>query len=278
MKNDVFGHRMKAYEAVETARKLDTSLPIYARIDGHGFSKFTRGLRRPFDERMSAAMIDTTRVLVDATDAKLGYTQSDEISLVWMAEKKSAQMYFDGKVQKLASVLAGLATAAFTRAVLASDAEFAAYAERLPHFDARVFSLPSREEACNALVWREKDAVRNAVAMVAQAHFSHKELHGVSVAGMREKIAERGIDYEGLPTYFRRGTYLRRVVFERAFTADELATIPEKHRPAPGALVTRSEVRALDLPPIVTVGNRVAVVFDGAEPEITAPVEEDPPA
>jgi tRNA(His) guanylyltransferase len=37
---DEFGNRMKAYEAVETKRKFDPHLPIYARIDGRAFSTF----------------------------------------------------------------------------------------------------------------------------------------------------------------------------------------------------------------------------------------------
>ena len=50
---------MKGYEAVETARRFDVHLPIYARIDGRSFSRFTRGMARPFDIRMIDAMIDS---------------------------------------------------------------------------------------------------------------------------------------------------------------------------------------------------------------------------
>lgn len=270
MKNDAFGDRMKGYEAVETGRRLDTSLPVYARIDGRGFSRFTRGMRRPFDPRMTAAMQAATRHLVKETDARLGYTQSDEISLIWEVNPSSpsAQMFFDGKLQKLASVLAGMATAAFTRAVLLSEPEFTVYAERLPHFDARVFSLPSRDEGANAFLWREMDATRNAVSMTAFANFSARSLHGVSVAGMRERLAGAGVDFETYPRAFRQGTYYRRHVVERALTADEMVRIPERHRPAPDAIVTRTEIAEVDMPPFSTVANRVAVVFDGAEPDV----------
>lgn len=270
MKNDAFGDRMKGYEAVETGRRLDTSLPVYARIDGRAFSRFTRGMRRPFDPRMTAAMQAATRHLVKETDARLGYTQSDEISLVWEVDPGSpaAQMFFDGKVQKLVSVLAGMATAAFTRAVLTSDPEFATYAERLPHFDARVFNLPSRDEGANAFLWREMDATRNAVSMTAFANFSAKSLHGVSVAGMRERLVEAGVDFESYPRAFRQGTYYRRHVVERALSADELTRIPERHRPTHDALVARTEIAEMDMPPFATVTNRVAVVFDGAEPSV----------
>src|SRR3569832_1982692 len=97
---DDFGDRMKAYEAVETARKLDPLLPIYARIDGRAFSTFTRGMERPFDLRMTGAMVETTKHLVHATHARIGYVQSDEISLVWLAEGPNSDTLFSGKVQK----------------------------------------------------------------------------------------------------------------------------------------------------------------------------------
>jgi tRNA(His) 5'-end guanylyltransferase len=269
MKRDEFGDRMKAYEAIETSRRLDTSLPVYARIDGRGFSKFTRGMRRPFDPRMTAAMQEATRHLVAATDARLGYTQSDEISLIWEVgrDNPESQMFFDGKVQKLCSVLAGLATAAFMRAVATSpDLEFAAYADRLPHFDARAFNLPSREEGANAFLWREMDATRNAVSMTAHANFSAKSLHGVSVAGMRERLQAAGIAFDAYPDAFRRGSYFRRVTEERVLAPEELARIPEKHRPPADQKVLRSSVKAVEMPPFVTVQNRVAVVFEGEEP------------
>ena len=83
---DSLGDRMKGYEMAAEGGRLDVRLPVYARIDGRSFSKFTHGLERPFDQRMSRAMIETTKGLVDRTHARIGYTQSDEISLVYLAD------------------------------------------------------------------------------------------------------------------------------------------------------------------------------------------------
>lgn len=69
--NTALGDRMKEYESYETNRKFMPGLPIYARIDGRGFSRFTRGMERPYDIRMSNAMIETTKVLVEHTHATL---------------------------------------------------------------------------------------------------------------------------------------------------------------------------------------------------------------
>ena len=261
---DALGDRMKEYEAAETMRRFMPLCPIYARIDGRSFSRFTRGMERPFDEAMSNAMIETAKHLVDATHARIGYTQSDEISLVWLVEDKSAPL-FGGKVQKTVSLLAGMATAAFTRAILAGP--HADRAERLPHFDARVFSLPNKAEACNALLWRELDAAKNAVSMAACAYYSHKALQGKNGSEKQEMLFAKGVNFNDYPAFFKRGTFVRRVTSVRTLTHNELIAIPAKHRPDVGETFLRSSVETIDMPRFGSVTNREAVVFDGAEPE-----------
>ena len=251
--SDDLGDRMKAYEVVETGRRLDPHLPIYARIDGRSFSKFTRGMERPFDPRMTSAMIETTRFLVQDTHAALGYTQSDEISLVWQAEGIESDVFFSGKVQKLCSVLASMAAAKFARVCPQG------FEERLPHFDCRVFQLPSRTEAANAFLWRANDARKNAISMVAQHHFSPRQLHGKRQADMLTMLVEIGVDFEAMPPAFKNGTFLRRETVERELTPEELASIPERHRPV--GPVLRSHVVSLDLPPFREVDDRVAVIW-----------------
>lgn len=268
---DDLGDRMKAYEAAETARTLMPLCPVYARIDGRCFSSFTRGMDRPFDQAMSDAMIATVSHLVDATHARIGYTQSDEISLVWLSNDYKSEMFFGGKVQKMVSVLAGMATAAFTKAILAGPhAERALY---MPHFDARVFSLPNRAEAANAFLWREVDATKNAVSMAASAYYSAKALHGKKSAEKQEMLFAKGINFNEYPAFFKRGTFVRRVVRERTLTADELAGIPEAHRPDAGTTYLRSTVERIEMPRFGSVRNREAVIFDGAEPVLDSEVD-----
>jgi tRNA(His) guanylyltransferase len=255
---DDFGNRMKAYEAVETARKLDPLMPIYARIDGRAFSSFTRGMDRPFDMRMTTAMVETTKHLVQETHARIGYTQSDEISLVWLADTPESDVLFSGKVQKMCSVLASMAAAKF--ATVTPEG----FAHRLPHFDCRVFQLPSREEAANAFLWRAMDARKNAISMVAQAHFSHKALFSKDQKAMLAMLAEKGVDFDSYPAVHRMGAFVRRTARERELTPAELERIPEKHRPT--GPVMRSEMVVLEMPPFNKVTNRAAVILDGSDP------------
>lgn len=271
---DNLGDRMKAYEAHETTRRFLPMLPVYVRLDGRSFSSFTRGMERPFDPRMSAAMIATTKGLVEKTHARIGYTQSDEISLVWLAETVSGGYFFDGKIMKTVGVLAGLATALFARE--AATAGLGEFLSRLPHFDCRAIQLPTKAEAANMFLWRELDATKNAISMAARTHYSHKALDHKNSAEMQELLFDKGINFNDYPTFFKRGTFVRRITREREFTGDELAHIPEAHRPLAGHLVMRSEIVSLDMPKFTTVSNREAVIFDGADPETEKPTQVSP--
>ena len=256
---DEFWSRMKGYEATETGRCLDPHLPVYARIDGRAFSTFTRGMDRPFDSRMIEAMVETTKHLVHETHARIGYTQSDEISLIWLAESAESDILFSGKIQKMASVLASMAAAKFATVISLT------WRERLPHFDCRVFQLPDKMEAANVFLWRAMDARKNAISMAAQSEFSHRQLYQKGQADMLAMLADAGVDFEIYPTAFRRGTFVRREVVLRLLTEDELERIPEKHRPT--GPVIRSHMAVIDMPPFNKVTNRVGVIFDGADPQ-----------
>ncbi|HEU4559485.1 MAG TPA: tRNA(His) guanylyltransferase Thg1 family protein [Longimicrobium sp.] len=267
MSADPLGDRMKAYEAAEAERRFIPLLPVYARIDGRSFSRFTAGLDRPFDAAFTGAMVETASRLVKETHARIAYTQSDEISLVWLQERYGGEMFFDGRVQKMVSVLAGLATAFFHLACRPYPQLVERVETHAPHFDCRVFPLPNRAEAANAFLWRERDATKNAVSMAARAYYEPHELHGRRAAQMQEMLFAKGINFNDYPAFFKRGTFVRREVVTRPFTDEERAKIPERHRPGPGEQVERTAVVTLDMPPFGTVLNREAVIFDGALPE-----------
>lgn len=261
---DDLGDRMKKYEMAETGRRLLPLVPIYARIDGRSFSSFTKGMDRPFDPDMSEAMIKTTCKLVEKTHARIGYTQSDEISLVWLQEDFKGEVFFTGKVQKMVSVLSSLATAAFIQAL--SKTRYADRLSRLPHFDARVFSLPSKAEAANAFLWREMDATKNAISMAARAYYPHRELEGKKSGELQEMLFAAGVNFNDYPAHLKRGTFVRRETQHRELTADDLAAIPIAYRPQAGHRVSRFNMVRLEMPRFGSVQNREAVIFDGAEP------------
>ncbi len=264
--SDSLGDRMKRYEGAEAGRRLMPLVPALARLDGRAFHSFVRGLERPFDKRLSDLMIDTATFLVRETNAVVGYTQSDEITLAWVPGEYDTQVFFDGRIQKMTSTLAALCSAHFNRrlpAFLPSE-----FADRLPVFDCRVWNVPTLEEAANTFLWRELDATKNSIAMAAHAHYDHRELHAKSGAEMQELLWKKGVNWSDYPTFFKRGTYLRRRTVSRPFTATELSVLPAKHaaRSNPALVVARTECGPCDLPPLARVENRVGVLFYGEVP------------
>lgn len=262
MKNqDELGDRMKDYERRETDRRFFTTLPVYARIDGRGFSKFTKGMNRPFDQRMTDAMIEVTRYLVKETHAVIGYVQSDEISLVWMAPDYTSDIFFNGKIQKMNSVLASMAAAKMARVIRGWEP----FEDRLPNFDCRVLQLPNTHEAANMFLWRALDAQKNAVSMACRDIASAKQMHGKGQRDMLAMIADAGVDYDAYPDAFRKGTFVRRRKVERPLTEEELSKIPAKLRDG-DLIVTRSEVVAVpNMPLFQRVSNRTEFIMGGAE-------------
>lgn len=259
-RQDTLGDRMKSYEAVETERRLMWGLPALARVDGRAFHAFTRGMDRPFDERFSRCMISTAAFLAQETNALLAYTQSDEITLAWHTTDSKSEPWFGGRLQKMVSQMGSMATLAFYREVVQTMPE---YADREPTFDARIWNVPSLEEAANVFLWREWDASKNSISMAAQSVFSHRELMHKNGNRKQEMLFQRGINWNDYPVHFKRGTFIQRRTVAKPFTAEEINKLPAMHdaRYNPDLLVERSVWEAVELPPLGTVKDRVPVLF-----------------
>jgi tRNA(His) 5'-end guanylyltransferase len=227
---DSLGDYLKGLEGAETGRRALDGQAVYIRIDGNRFSKFTRGMERPYDARMSEAMIATTKGLVTEFGAALGYTQSDEISLVLWEPKAGSEVAHGGKFKKLASRTASKATHLFYKA--ATMRGLGGFINRqFPEFDSRAFAV-SLEDAAKAIYWREIDARKNAIQMAAGEHFSAKALHKKHGDDQIAMLREAGVEFEDFPAFFRRGTLIKRVNVCREMTAEELERIPVQYRPA----------------------------------------------
>lgn len=260
------GDRMKGYERVEAGRRFMPLVPVCARIDGKGFSKWTRGLARPYDMRLSDLMVATTVHLVEQTQAVIGYTQSDEISLVFYSDDPKRSIWFDGRIQKMTSVLAGMTTAFFNARAATALPE---RADQPAIFDCRCWAVPTREEAANTLLWRERDATKNSLSMAARAHYPHDDLMNKRGPDLHEMLHAVGVNWNHFPPFFKRGVFVQRRVERRRFTAEEIDALPPRHaaRTDPELMVERAVVAPRDMPPFGKVSNRVAVIFDGAAAE-----------
>lgn len=108
---------MKLYYEARSKTSLMRRTPVIIRLDGKAFHTFTKGFVKPFDECMSKAMQETMKYLCENIQGcVLGYTQSDEITLVLIDyQKLTTDAWFDYEVQKICSVAASMATFIFNR-------------------------------------------------------------------------------------------------------------------------------------------------------------------
>lgn len=233
--NDELGKRMKEFYETVPKTRLMRRTPVAIRIDGKAFHTFTKGFQKPFDTVLVQTMQDTMKYLCENIQGcVLGYTQSDEITLILVDYKRlNSSAWFDYEVQKMCSIAASMATMAFNRAFDrevtkfyykhnvvepsgneywdSQDAQirFATYdnaRDKGAMFDARVFNIP-REEVTNLIYWRQLDATRNSIQMVGQANFSHAELQDKSCNKIQDMLHEqRDINWNDFSTHLKRGS------------------------------------------------------------------------
>ena len=217
--HDELGKRMKEnYEQIAQT-KLMRRTPVAIRIDGKAFHTFTRGFRKPFDEILATTMQETMRYLCENIQGcVLGYTQSDEITLILQDYATlETDAWFGYKVQKICSIAASMATYYFNHRFMIKIDEYIdsimslqdsdikeekKYMDALrfsrnkgAFFDARCFNIP-KEEVTKLIYWRQLDAVRNAIQSIGQSVFSQKELNNKSCIMIINMLEEKGISIE----------------------------------------------------------------------------------
>lgn len=235
--HDELGKRMKTFYEEIPKTKLMRRVPVAIRIDGKAFHTFTKGFQKPFDEVLIKSMQDTMKYLCENIQGcVLGYTQSDEITLILVDYKKlTSSAWFDYEVQKVCSIAASMATIAFNKYFSENiNSEYCVFDDELldgdfnPNykneylidlytthikasykgamFDARCFNIP-KEEVANLIYWRQLDATRNSIQMVGQANFSHKELQNKSCDQIQDMLmTQNGINWNDIPSYQKHGS------------------------------------------------------------------------
>lgn len=218
------GDRMKAYEQCYDIR-VPARGYVIIRLDGKGFSKYTKMFEKPFDGKLSHVMDAATIELCKYLNPKFAYTQSDEISLMFTdIENIESELIFDGKVQKLCSISASKVTTAFNKTMLKILALYKYNKDELYErilsgdlpqidavFDSRVFIIPDFREVSNYFIWRQQDCTRNSISMAASANFSHKSLEGKSSAEKQEMLfTEKGINWNDYLPKYKRGTVIKK--------------------------------------------------------------------
>lgn len=202
MKFDDLDANMRQFETAHDYCVLP-GIFMVARVDGRSFTRLTKESHKfeaPFDERFRDHMVATVHHLMNCGFRALyGYTQSDEISLLFHRD----ETLFDRKLRKYDSVLAGEASAAFSLRLGA-----------VACFDSRISQLPTEQLVVDYFRWRQEDATRNALNahcywLLRKEGKSVKEatnaLLQLSVAGKNELLFKRGINFNRLPNWQKRG-------------------------------------------------------------------------
>lgn len=199
MKFDQLEDKMRRFECYHEQRILQDSWFI-VRLDGRSFSKLTkRNFIKPFDDKLSAVMQSITSGLVAEYQAEYGYTESDEISLLF---RPSWSMY-ERRVEKIVSLMAASATSTFVNATHISA-----------QFDSRAIVIPTKNSLVDYFRWRQGDAVRNALSQFAfwtlvgggmTENKASAELQRCGFKDKLNKLFELKVDFFTVPTKFRYG-------------------------------------------------------------------------
>lgn len=178
---------------------------VLVHVDGRSFSKLIKNkFKKPFDPDFME-MMDKTAVYLceNVAGAKLAYVQSDEISLLLTKDRPESDIFFGGRLCKMQSIIASLATGEFNRQLMlynirhaekeitAADCVGIINSTKLTQFDCKVWDVPNANDAFAWFLFRNIDCVRNSKQQTAQTWCSHKELMGLNtdeqIAYLEEK-------------------------------------------------------------------------------------------
>lgn len=209
-KKDSLGDRMKEFYEKRTRNFLPRRTYTIIRVDGKAFHSYTRGLIRPFDEKLVNDMDETACYMCkNIQGAKFAFVQSDEISILLTDfDGLTTDAWFDGNIQKMASISASLATAKFNEL----------RPNKIALFDSRVFTIPSDIEVENYFIWRQQDTTRNSISSVAQSMFSHRELENKNTNQMQEMCFQKGVNWNDFSAKLKRGRLILKQDYEKEGT------------------------------------------------------------
>lgn len=212
---DAFGDRMKTFENDGIPRITpeiagDNDLILYLRLDGRSFSKFTKKIKvdKPRDKLLSKVFNDATTNTMKEFSLLFGFSQSDEISLIFKpisGKNPTRQLPFNGNIAKLLSVVTSYYTSAFIHA-------FNEAYKYVPiiSFDCRYAVFENTTDATNMVLWRYQDAQRNYINDVAMTMRSAKQLHQVSTKDKLTMIIENNPEFNvgECASFYKRTTYM----------------------------------------------------------------------
>lgn len=209
MKTDKLDERMRRLEYFHSLVILP-GLYSVVRVDGRSFTKLTRGMEHPFDEKFHACMVATASALLTQLGGLYAFTESDEISVLLPRNTD----LFGREVEKIVSVSAGIASSTFSIEL-----------GQAAHFDSRIWVGATDTDVLDYFRWRQADAsrcglnswcywtLRKAGSTIKQATES---LERQSFSYKNELLFKHGINFNNVPTWQKRGLGLYWEDFKKA--------------------------------------------------------------
>ncbi|MDP2925063.1 MAG: tRNA(His) guanylyltransferase Thg1 family protein [Nanoarchaeota archaeon] len=209
-----YEQEMRGFEIYDNL-KVKPNCYFIARLDGKGFSKLTKEmkLKKPFDNNMHVAIVKAIKKLMFETGSVIGYSQSDELSLLF--DKSSC--FFDRRIEKINSVLPSMMTA------FCMEQEF--FKNFHPIFDCRILVAQTKKEVFSIFKWRQNDSLRNCLNSYAywylrfsgkterQAEDILKDMKGNIKRELLLK--EFDINFKDIKTWEKNGTFVLRERYEK---------------------------------------------------------------
>ncbi len=242
---ELLGDRMKEYESKELNFVHPTE-PYIVRLDGNSFSKFTKRMKKPFDDNFMKAMCLTAGDLLIKFNPSTVYTHSDEITLIFppaliieeildetdktdedetpkcvLIENATKTHMFNGKHSKIISLVSSYCSIRFNhhlfQLIKKHEKDYSSkYIELINDgiqiFDARILTFGDKSyEIVNHQIWRSiYDCHRNAVSTYANSVYTCKETYKKNSMQQIAMLEEKGIFWKDVPLYYKHGTYCKK--------------------------------------------------------------------
>lgn len=231
---------MKNLYYLESMYKLIPTIPVVLEINGRSFHTWTRGLKKPYDEKLHKVMQEVMKKLMREFSSNIGYTYSDEIVLVWIDPFENT-MPFGGKNEKLVSAASSLASVVFNDLLNKYIPE---KKNTFPTFTANVIQIPGIDNCKAYLNNKRYDAIKKSYSSAARIFYTNEQCYKKKIPQLNEMLLKQGVAWDDYPIHFKSGMYAFREEIRVRFGKNDLKNLPKKHnaRKNPNHVYTRNKI------------------------------------